>query len=58
MSGTDFIGADLRDADFRGADLSKSFFLTQGQINTAKGDLSTKLPPFINRPAHWCMDEE
>jgi len=57
LNGTDFIGADLRDADLRGADLSQSFFLTQVQINTAKGDLSTKLPPFIDRPAHWCIDE-
>ena len=57
LSGTDFIGADLRDADLRGADLSQSFFLTEVQINTTKGDLSTKLPPFIHRPAHWCMGE-
>ncbi|MBP1761396.1 MAG: hypothetical protein H6Q64_938 [Firmicutes bacterium] len=56
LSGTDFIGADLRDADLRGADLGRSFFLTQNQINSAKGDLSTKLPPFIERPPHWSFD--
>jgi uncharacterized protein YjbI with pentapeptide repeats len=54
LSETDFIGADLRDADLRGADLGRSFFLTQNQINSAKGDLSTKLPSFIERPPHWC----
>lgn len=49
----DFIGADLRDANLRGADLSTSLFLTQMQINAAKGDRSTKLPSYIKRPAHW-----
>lgn len=53
LTGTDFIGADFRDADIRGADLSRSLFLTQVQINTAKGDSSTKLPPTLSRPAHW-----
>lgn len=53
LNGTDFIGADFRDADIRGADLSKSIFLTQAQLNTAKGDISTKLPQFLSRPRHW-----
>lgn len=53
LSGTDFIGADLRDTDLRGADLSKSIFLTQAQINAAKGDANTKLPPSLTRPMHW-----
>lgn len=47
LSGADLIGADLRDADLRGADLVKSVFLTQMQINTAKGDAHTKLPPSL-----------
>lgn len=55
LSGTDFIGADLRDADLRGADLGRGFFLTQTQINSAKGNLSTILPLFIERPPHWCI---
>lgn len=49
----DFIGADLRDADIRGADLTGSIFLTQVQINSAKGDASTKIPILLSRPTHW-----
>ncbi|MFG2646361.1 pentapeptide repeat-containing protein [Streptomyces sp. NPDC048436] len=50
---TDLIGADFRDADLRGADLTGSIFLTQSQVNAAKGDAETKLPPSLARPAHW-----
>ena len=57
LIGTDLIGADFRDADIRGADLSQSIFLTQAQINAAKGDSSTKLPLSINRPTHWDVVE-
>lgn len=53
LSGTDFIGADLRDADLRGANLRESIFITQAQINSAKGDISTVLPTSIVRPSHW-----
>lgn len=53
LRGTELIGTDLRDADIRGADLSGSIFLTQAQINTAKGDGSTKLPDTLDRPLHW-----
>jgi uncharacterized protein YjbI with pentapeptide repeats len=49
----DLIGADFRDADLRGADLTESIFLTQAQINAAKGDADTKLPSLLTRPAHW-----
>jgi uncharacterized protein YjbI with pentapeptide repeats len=49
----DLIGADFRDADLRGADLTESIFLTQAQINAAKGDDNTKLPPSLTRPTHW-----
>lgn len=49
----DLIGADFRDADLRGADLTGSIFLTQAQLNAAKGDADTKLPPSLARPAHW-----
>ncbi|PGE97908.1 oxetanocin A resistance protein [Bacillus pseudomycoides] len=49
----DFIGADLRDADLSGANLTDTIFLTQVQINAAKGDANTKLPSFLSRPAHW-----
>lgn len=50
---TDFIGADVRDADLSGADLTGSIFLTQAQVNAAKGDSNTKLPPSLQIPAHW-----
>ncbi|WP_406138879.1 pentapeptide repeat-containing protein [Streptomyces sp. NBC_01089] len=49
----DLIGADLRDADLTGADLTGCFFLTQPQLNAAKGDATTTLPPSLVRPVHW-----
>jgi uncharacterized protein YjbI with pentapeptide repeats len=49
----DLIGADLRGADLGGADLTGSLFLTQAQLDAARGDLDTKLPPALARPAHW-----
>lgn len=49
----DLIGADLRDADLRGADLTGALFLTQSQLNSAKGDSGTRLDPALTRPAHW-----
>lgn len=53
LTGADFIGADLRDANLSGANLTNSIFLTQAQINTAKGDSHTKLPMMIVRPNYW-----
>jgi uncharacterized protein YjbI with pentapeptide repeats len=53
LRAADLIGADLRDADLSGADLTECLFLTQFQINAAKGDAGTKLPPFLTRPPHW-----
>jgi uncharacterized protein YjbI with pentapeptide repeats len=49
----DLTGADLRGADLSGADLSGSIFLSQSQVNAAKGDAATKLPLALSRPAHW-----
>ncbi|QDH21115.1 pentapeptide repeat-containing protein [Saccharibacillus brassicae] len=49
----DLIGADFRDADLRGADLTGALFLTQVQLNAARGDASTTLPPGLERPDHW-----
>ncbi|QNE73343.1 pentapeptide repeat-containing protein [Streptomyces finlayi] len=49
----DLIGADFRDADLAGADLTGSLFLTQAQLNAAKGDTATRLPPSLTRPSHW-----
>lgn len=53
LGGVDFIGADLRDANVSGANLATSLFLTQMQINSAKGNLKTKLPLHLQRPSHW-----
>lgn len=53
LSVSDFIGADMRDADLSGANLEGSFFLTQAQINSAKGNPATKLPSTLKRPKHW-----
>ncbi|MEU8482638.1 pentapeptide repeat-containing protein [Streptomyces sp. NPDC048641] len=49
----DLIGADLRDARLQGADLTGSIFLTQAQVNAARGDSSTRIPATLSRPAHW-----
>jgi len=58
MRVTDLIGADFRDADLRGANLTGSIFLTQAQINSAKGDITTKLPPSLTIPDHWLSADE
>ncbi|MFI6504057.1 pentapeptide repeat-containing protein [Nonomuraea typhae] len=49
----DLIGADLRGADVRGARLATSLFLTQFQVNAARGDAATTLPEALSRPDHW-----
>ncbi len=49
----DLIGADLRDARLEGADLTGALFLTQSQVNAARGDDATKLPAALAKPAHW-----
>jgi len=53
----DLIGADLRDADLAGADLGTALFLTQPQVNSAKGDGRTKIPAVLTRPGHWAGEE-
>jgi uncharacterized protein YjbI with pentapeptide repeats len=54
---SDVIGADFRDADISGANLTGSIFLTQAQVNAAKGNKHTKLPAKLVRPAHWVQEE-
>ncbi|WP_431040577.1 pentapeptide repeat-containing protein [Streptomyces sp. P1-3] len=49
----DLIGADLRDANLCGADLTGALFLTQPQLNAARGDKATRIPASLQRPAHW-----
>lgn len=53
LTEADLLGADLRDADVRGADLSTALFLTQPQVNSARGDADTTLPYHLDRPGHW-----
>ncbi|MDO5518047.1 MAG: pentapeptide repeat-containing protein [Clostridium sp.] len=53
FNGADLLGADFRDADLSGADLRNSLFLTQMQINSAKGDRKTLLPISLVYPEHW-----
>ncbi|MEU1216398.1 pentapeptide repeat-containing protein [Streptomyces sp. NPDC005790] len=49
----ELIGADFRDADLSDADLTGALFLTQAQLNAAKGNAATKLPDALTRPPHW-----
>lgn len=56
LRGADLIGADLRDADLTDADLTDAFFLTQPQLNAARGSAGTRLPASVGRPAHWTGD--
>ncbi|MCT9078220.1 pentapeptide repeat-containing protein [Streptomyces fulvoviolaceus] len=53
LRGADLIGADLRDADLTDADLTGAFFLTQPQLNAARGSAGTRLPGSVTRPVHW-----
>ncbi|NUP19934.1 MAG: pentapeptide repeat-containing protein [Streptomyces sp.] len=53
LRGADLIGADLRDTDLTDADLTDAFFLTQPQLNAARGSAGTRLPGSVTRPVHW-----
>jgi uncharacterized protein YjbI with pentapeptide repeats len=53
LAGVDLLGADLRGARLDGADLSDALFLTQMQLNAARGDEAALLPTALDRPAHW-----
>ncbi|MDO4270911.1 MAG: pentapeptide repeat-containing protein [Eubacteriales bacterium] len=53
LAGACLLGADLRDTNLCGADLRDSLFLTQAQLNAARGDGRTRLAPFLQRPAGW-----
>ena len=49
----DVTGADLRDANLTKADPTSTLFLTQSQLDAARGDTSTTLPPTLTRPTRW-----
>ncbi len=55
LSRTDLTGADLRDTDLSGADLSESLFVSQAQVDAARGSASTRLPAGLRAPAHWSV---
>lgn len=55
LRGADLIGADLRDTDLTDADLTGAFFLTQPQLNAARGSAGTRLPDSVARPDHWTV---
>lgn len=48
-----FLGADMRNCNLKGADLSECFYLTQAQVNSCSGDNKTKLPSYIEKPIVW-----
>lgn len=51
----DLLGADLRAADVRGARLAGAIFLTQPQLDAARGDASTTVPASLQRPGRWAQ---
>lgn len=53
LRGADLLGADLRAAELAGARLDGCLFLTQPQVDAAKGDGRTTLPTVLHRPRHW-----
>ena len=53
LTDADVLGTDLRDADVRGADLSDALFLSQAQVNAARGDATTTVTAPRTRPGHW-----
>lgn len=53
LAGVDLLGADLRDARLEGADFSKALFLTQPQLNAARGSRTTLLPLDLTMPSDW-----
>ncbi|GGX84055.1 pentapeptide repeat-containing protein [Streptomyces fructofermentans] len=53
LRGADLTGADLRDTDLTDADLTGALFLTQAQVDAAKGGPGTRLPKPLTRPGHW-----
>src|SRR5918995_1196504 len=53
LSDATLSGANLSEANLSGANLSDAQYLTQHQINQAKGDKKTQLPEGLKRPAAW-----
>ena len=49
----DLTGTDLRGSDLAGADIFDALFVTQSQVESARGDRATRLLAHLRRPAHW-----
>ncbi|MGV1013821.1 MAG: pentapeptide repeat-containing protein [Methyloceanibacter sp.] len=49
----DFAGANLKGANLAGASLEHAKNLTSAQLETAKGDASTSLPPHLEGTVSW-----
>jgi hypothetical protein len=49
----DLTGADTRGADLSGADLTGALFVTQSQLDAARGNERTRLPAGRTRPSFW-----
>jgi hypothetical protein len=49
----DLMGADLEGANLAAADLSAALFLTQSQLELARGDARTTLSDPLRNPRHW-----
>lgn len=58
LGAADLLGADLRDADLRGTDLRGVLFLTQPQVDGARGDAATRLPEALHPAAPWPSDTQ
>ncbi|MDT0269831.1 pentapeptide repeat-containing protein [Streptomyces sp. DSM 44915] len=56
LRGADLIGADLRGAELAGARLAGALFVTQAQLNAARGDRATTVPAGLSRPGHWSAE--
>jgi uncharacterized protein YjbI with pentapeptide repeats len=52
----DLTGADLRAAELSGARVAESIFAIQSQLDSARGDRTTTVPPALVRPSHWRSD--
>ena len=53
LQSADLLGADLRDAELAGADLTGALYLSQAQLNSARGDAGVRIDGRYARPAHW-----
>ncbi len=53
LQGANLSGADLNGVDLSWANLREARYLTQAQIDSARGDAETKLPEGLKRPESW-----